>query len=98
MHYLILYDIEENKIRSALAKRIERYGGVRIQKSVFLLETTERKKCALAEELEEVQSTYPNQDTILILPIDKDHLKATVSIGTNPAFDQWWDENNTFFV
>jgi len=43
MNYLILYDIEKNKVRNLVAKYLLSRGCIRIQKSVFLAHTEHKK-------------------------------------------------------
>jgi len=97
MFAIIVYDIEHNSARNSIAKLIERKGGVRLQKSVFLIELNPAKLINIQNELREIQQAYPNEDTILIIPIDKDNLTQTVSIGVNKALENIINEPKTLF-
>lgn len=97
MFHLLVYDIEDNKIRTHIAKLVERTGGTRIQKSVWILDLTEGKKLNLHRDLCEIQQAYPNQDSILIFPLEKDHISLTLRIGDNEAFEEAVRQINTLF-
>lgn len=88
MFYLTVYDIEENKIRRHVSRTLERYGGKRIQKSVFLLDMSEDKKNLLKDELKDILDTLENHDSILIFPMEKDQISQATRIGQNPAFEE----------
>jgi CRISPR-associated protein Cas2 len=97
MFHLLVYDIEDNKIRTKIAKIVERAGGTRIQKSVWIIDLNEGKKLNLRNDLQDLLHISPNQDSILIFPLEKDHITQTLRIGDNPAFEEAVIQINTLF-
>ncbi|GAB6091547.1 CRISPR-associated endonuclease Cas2 [Spirochaeta dissipatitropha] len=65
MTYLVTYDISDPKRLRKTAKSLER-SGVRIQKSVFILEVNQHKIRSIRNDLEQIAG--PEGD-ILIVPI-----------------------------
>ena len=50
MHWVVAYDVSENRRRARVAKRLER-AGLRVQKSVFLIDVPPYKLRSLMREL-----------------------------------------------
>ncbi len=80
----VLYDIQDNRVRSKVAKICKRYGLYRVQKSVFLgtIEDTQRE--AMGLEIQELIDEH--KDSVYIFPMNKSELKQTVLLGQ--AFDK----------
>jgi CRISPR-associated protein Cas2 len=80
----VLYDIQDNRVRSKVAKICKRYGLYRVQKSVFLgtIEDTQRE--AMGLEIQELIDKH--KDSVYIFPMNKSELKQTVLLGQ--AFDK----------
>jgi CRISPR-associated protein Cas2 len=87
MLYFVMYDIENNKVRRLIAKYLERKGLIRIQKSIFVADTAPAIYQEIKQTLQEVQQAYENNDSILIVPISTDELKAMKIIGKNIDID-----------
>ena len=81
----VIYDIQNDKIRSKVAKICKKYGLYRVQKSVFLgtLEN-ENEKDSLEIEITDLVDT--DIDSVYIFPMSKRELKQTALIGQ--AFDK----------
>lgn len=67
MHYIIAYDIAENRIRSRVAKMLEKRGR-RLQYSVFYADITERECQGLRCELEEI-TAEAEKPLLLMVPL-----------------------------
>ena len=67
MHYLIAYDIAENRIRNRVAKLLEKLGR-RLQYSVFYADITERECQGLRQELENL-TEKAEKPLLLIAPL-----------------------------
>ena len=80
----VIYDIENDKVRSKVAKLCKKYGLYRVQKSVFLGTIEHREKDSLALEIEEWINT--DKDSVYIFPMSKNELKQTELLGQ--AFDK----------
>ncbi|MFC3809784.1 CRISPR-associated endonuclease Cas2 [Lacihabitans lacunae] len=87
MYCLILYDVENNKIRRVLAKFLEKQGCIRLQKSVFFAQVHRKLYKEIKEIVTELQSCYENNDTIIMLPVGEDMLNSINCIGKNFDFE-----------
>jgi CRISPR-associated endonuclease Cas2 len=97
MNYLILYDIEKNKIRNLVAKFLLQRGCVRIQKSVFLVRTSANNFDEIRSILAEINDIYENEDSIILVPISLSDARSMKLIGKNVNIQQIIDPPNTIF-
>ncbi|GIV35232.1 MAG: hypothetical protein KatS3mg031_2767 [Chitinophagales bacterium] len=97
MLYLIMYDIENDKVRNRIAKYLEKNGCVRIQKSVFLARTDHKRFTEIHDTLREVQSYYHNHDSILLVPANTTDIRAMKIIGKEIYLETILDKPNTLF-
>ncbi len=80
----VLYDIEDDKVRTKVAKLCKQAGLYRVQFSVFLGTIDTNQKDTL--ELQIAELIDEEKDSIYIFPMSKSELKATVLLGK--AFDK----------
>ena len=97
MIYFIMYDIEDNKIRTQISKYLEKKGCVRIQKSIFLADTSRNNYTDIHQTVKEVNDMYENNDSIILTPISTDELTAMKLIGKNIDFDIITGNKSTLF-
>jgi len=97
MIYFIMYDIEDNRIRRYIAKYLEEKGCIRVQKSIFLTESQRQDFNEIHTTLREVQEVYDNADSIMMVPVATDQLRAMKLIGKNVDFDIFMGNKNTLF-
>ena len=97
MNYIILYDIEDDKVRKLVAKYLLQKGCVRIQKSVFMANTTHEKFQELHNTLKDINSYYENNDSIIVVPINVADVRSMKLIGKNVNIDILTDPPNTLF-
>jgi len=97
MLFFVMYDIESNKVRRYVVKYLQRKGCTRIQKSIFLADLEPLVYEEIKKDLLEVQAVYENNDSILVVPISTDHLKAMKIIGQNINIDIITNTRNTLF-
>jgi CRISPR-associated endonuclease Cas2 len=97
MLFFIMYDIEHNKIRTHIAKYLLRKGCHRVQKSIFLAQLTRKTYEEIHQTLKEIQETYDNHDSIFLVPIAEDELRAMRVVGKNLDFELITDKKNTLF-
>jgi len=97
MLFIIMYDIEDNKVRTQIAKYLIKEGCIRIQKSVYVAKMQRKHYVSLKETLTEVQQLYDNEDSILIVPVSTDELKAMNIIGKNIDVSLFTNPPNTMF-
>jgi CRISPR-associated endonuclease Cas2 len=98
MNYLILYDIEKNKVRNLVAKYLLSRGCIRIQKSVFLAHTEHKKFDEIKNTLAEINEIYENKDSIILIPINVSDARSMKLIGHNVNIDKIIDPPNTVFI
>ena len=97
MLFFVMYDIESNKVRNLVAKYLIRMGCTRIQKSIFLADLEPESVSKIKSDLADVQSAYENNDSILIVPVSTDELRAMKIIGQNIDMDLIVRNKNTLF-
>ncbi len=97
MLYFIMYDISDNKVRTAVAKYIEEKGCLRVQKSIFFADTERSVFHKIASDLHAIQELYENEDSIFLVPVSTDQLRSMKIIGQNDAFDLVMGNQNTIF-
>lgn len=98
MNYLILYDIEKDKVRNLISKFLIKNGCIRIQKSVFLAHTNHKKFDEIRNTLAEINSYYHNKDSIILVPMNVSDARSMKLIGQNVNIDQIIDPPNTVFI
>lgn len=79
---LIAYDIEDDRTRQRIARLLEQYG-VRIQKSVFLVNLTKSKLDHVCQQLGALCNG--DEDVIDIIPVCGSCRARSVRIGPVPA-------------
>jgi len=80
----VLYDIEDDKVRSKVAKFCKQAGLYRVQFSVFLGTIDFNQKDTLQLQLKSLINE--KTDSVYIFPMSKNELQATVLLGK--AFDK----------
>lgn len=97
MLFFVMYDIENDKVRRLVSKYLQRHGCTRIQRSIFLAETSVETCSMIKNDLAAVQEAYDNHDSIIILPVSTDYLKMMKIIGKNIEVDIITHSKNTLF-
>lgn len=97
MLYFIMYDIQNNKIRTMISKYLLKKGCQRVQKSIFFAESPRKIYTEIVSNLKQVQETYENDDSIFFVPVSTDQLRAMKMIGRNIDFDIIAKNKNTLF-
>lgn len=93
----IMYDITSNKVRARIAKYLLGKGCTRIQKSIFMADLPSSTYDEINEALVEVQKLYENDDSIIIVPLSEDYVKAMRIIGQQVDVDLMMHEKTTLF-
>jgi len=97
MIYFIMYDIENNKIRTQIAKYLIKKGCVRVQKSIFLASTERITFNEIYTTIKEVQEVYDNFDSIFLVPVSVDQLRSMKIVGQNINYELIIGSKNTLF-
>jgi CRISPR-associated endonuclease Cas2 len=98
MNYMIMYDIENNKVRRMISKYLQQQGCLRIQKSVFMANTEHPKFNSIYETLKDINSFYENTDSIILIPVNVSDARSMKLIGNNVSIDTLIDPPNTLFI
>ncbi|MCO5236644.1 MAG: CRISPR-associated endonuclease Cas2 [Chitinophagaceae bacterium] len=98
MNYLILYDIEKDKVRNLIAKYLISKGCIRIQKSVFLAHTENKMFDEIRQTLAEINEIYHNHDSIILVPLNVSDARSMKLIGQNVNINQIIDPPGTVFI
>ena len=98
IYAFIIYDIENNKIRTQIAKYLIKNGCHRVQKSVFLAGLKRKKYLELHQTLKEINAMYDNHDSIFFVPVGEDILNKMKIIGLNIDFEIVTNPGNTLFI
>ena len=93
----IMYDIASNKVRKYIAKYLLGKGCTRIQKSIFMADLPSSTYNEISEALAKVQKLYENEDSILIVPLSEDYVKAMKIIGQQVDVDLMMHTKTTLF-
>jgi CRISPR-associated protein Cas2 len=80
----VMYDIEEDRPRTKIAKACQQSGLYRVQYSVFLGTISADRKDSLQLQIEELMNE--EVDSVYIFPMSKDELQETELLGQ--AFDK----------
>lgn len=97
MTFLVMYDIEDDRVRTRIAKYLEKNGLIRIQKSIFIANKPIPFFDDLFKTLEEIQAYYENHDSILLVPVNTSELKSMKIIGKEITIQTLIDKPNTLF-
>ena len=97
MNYMIMYDIENNKVRRMISKYLQQQGCVRIQKSVFMANSGHPQFNTIHETLKDINSFYENTDSIILVPVNVADVRSMKLIGSNVSIETLVDPPNTLF-
>lgn len=97
MLYLIMYDIEDDRVRTHIAKYLLSKGCIRIQKSVYLARSHQKIFQEINGTLQEVQEAYDNHDSILLVPVQSTSIGSMKIIGKDIQIQSLVDPPNTLF-
>ncbi len=97
MTFLIMYDIENYKVRNEVAKYLKTKGCIRIQKSVFMVSAAHKLYEQISSDLQEVQQYYENNDSIILVPFNTTDARSMKIIGKDVQVDTIVNKPNTLF-
>ncbi len=78
MKFVFCYDISDEKKLQKIAKKMEKYG-VRVQYSIFEVDTTFSNAKKILKELEKIMDK--ETDRIYVYPIEEDDFSQAIRIG-----------------
>lgn len=94
---LIMYDIENTKVRTLIAKYLLEKGCVRIQKSVYMIRAENKHYREISKTMEEIQSCYDNNDSIILVPIPANTPGSMKIIGKDLQIDTLVNKPNILY-
>jgi CRISPR-associated endonuclease Cas2 len=97
MLYMVMYDIEDNRVRTQIAKYLIKKGCLRIQKSVYLAKSNRTTYQDIFQTLKEINEMYKNYDSIFVLPIPEEKFANMKVIGKNLEFELVTKSKNVLF-
>ena len=97
MLFFVMYDIESNKVRRLVAKYLLQKGCTRVQRSIFLADLDAATYHQIRADLTEVQAAYDNHDSILVVPVSTEQIRAMKVIGQSIDIDIITHTHNTLF-
>ena len=68
-----------------------------VQRSIFLADTAVEVYEQIKSDLAEVQDSYENEDSIIVLPVSTDYLRMMKIIGQKLEIDVITHSRNTLF-
>ncbi|MFN8243896.1 MAG: CRISPR-associated endonuclease Cas2 [Ferruginibacter sp.] len=96
---LVCYDIENDKYRNKLAKKLEAFGFERVQRSVFCGSHPLHQWEKCRSQLLAFHEKYGKEDDkIYVMVISPRMLKAMFTVGKPPDIDRILDKIVTFWV
>lgn len=98
MFHIIMYDIENNRVRREVAKYLLAQGCIRVQKSVYFARLKPGAARKMWDDLKAVQAAYDNEDSIILAPVDTQSLGSMKIVGKDLQIDILVDRPNTLFI
>lgn len=90
---LICYDITNDKKRLRVSKLLLKYGGYRMQRSVFSSLQQEEHFHEMKREIDKIMQKSEDQtDSIYYIPIGREKFETMYITGSIPDFDQLLDK------
>jgi CRISPR-associated protein Cas2 len=96
--YLIMYDIENDKVRKEIAEYLIKIGCKRIQLSVYMNKSNKKKYHNLKTTLTEIQALYENSDSILLVPLGENTMEKISIIGKEINVETLIAPPSTLFI
>ena len=97
MTFLIMYDIEDDKVRREVAKYLKRKGCIRIQKSVFMASAGHKIFKQIHHDLHQVQQYYENNDSIILVPFNTSDARSMKIVGKDIELNTHINKPNVLF-
>lgn len=96
--FIIMYDISDEQTRNYVARELSKLGCLRIQRSVFIGNLPYNTFQKLSDDLRELQQTYDNEDSYILVPLRKECLDATEIIGKEIDWDMLLRKKSVLFL
>jgi CRISPR-associated protein Cas2 len=97
MFHIIMYDIENNRVRREVAKYLLAQGCIRVQRSVYFARLKPGAARKIWDDLKAVQAAYDNEDSIILAPVDTQSLGSMKVVGKDLQIEILTERPNTLF-
>lgn len=98
MVFFVMYDIENDKVRTLIAKYLIAQGCTRIQNSIFIADTSKERMDSIVKDLTSVQKTYENNDSIIVTPMSYVNFESMHIIGKQINMELVKKEKKVVFI
>jgi CRISPR-associated protein Cas2 len=95
MYYLVIYDIQDNRIRTHLFNYLKERGLYHLQKSVFLGRSDRGAYQRIYEATRRIESKLAETDSIVFMPIAENELRKFRIVGRDVEVSAALDEPHT---
>lgn len=95
MYYLVIYDIQDNRIRTHLFNYLKERGLYHLQKSVFLGRNDRAAYKRIYEAVHRIESKLVDTDSIVFMPIAENELRKFRIVGRDVEVNAALDEPHT---
>lgn len=96
--YFVSYDISNNRVRTQIMNYLLQKGLTRLQKSVYFGQSSTRIFNEIKKTLQQINSVLDPQDSIFILPVNRDICNRMNFIGMDMALEVTQPHQHTLFI
>lgn len=98
MAFLVMYDIQDNDMRTSVFKYLKRIGCHNIQKSIFIGSASHQKYQDMRSSLKETLEVTGNTDSVIVVPLYEDTLSSMELYGREYDLELLLGRKNTVFL
>ncbi len=96
--YFVSYDISNNRVRTQVMNYLLQKGMTRLQKSVYFGQSSSRIFNEIKKTLQQINSVLDPQDSIFILPVNREICNRMNFIGMDMALEVTRPHQHTLFI
>lgn len=96
--FFVSYDISNNRVRTQIMNYLLQKGMTRLQRSVYFGQTNTRIFNQIKKTLQEINSVLDPQDSIFLLPVNREVCNRMNFIGMDMALEVTRPEQHTLFI
>lgn len=96
--FFVSYDISNNRVRTKIMNYLLQKGLTRLQRSVYFGQTNTRIFNQIKKTLQEINSVLDPQDSIFLLPVNREICNRMNFIGMDMALEVTSPEQHTLFI
>ena len=96
--FFVSYDISNNRIRTQIMNYLLQKGMTRLQRSVYFGQSSSKVFNQIKKTLQEINSVLDPQDSIFILPVNREICNRMNFIGMDMALEVTRPHQHTLFI